>query len=52
MDKENQEVSVDESLPEHPPAELLDLFVQLDAEGVAPENMGDFASLLEAPNAN
>lgn len=36
---------VDDSLPEHPDPELLDLFVALDEAGVAAEDMPKFADL-------
>ena len=44
--------AIDESLPEHPPAELIDLFVVLDAAGVAPEDMPGFADVVVADNAD
>lgn len=43
---------IDDSLPEHPPAELLDLFVELDAAGIAPEDMAGFAAALGAEDAD
>jgi len=44
--------SIDESLPEHPPEDLMELFVALDNAGVPPENMPEFAAAMGENDAD
>ena len=44
--------TTDDLLPEHPPADLLDLFVALDEAGVPPEDMHEFATMIAENDAD